>query len=432
MKRYFLVDCNNFYVSCERVFNPTLYNKPVVVLGSNDACVIARSNEAKALGIGMGAPAFECANIFKKHNVIVYSANFALYGDMSDRVMKTLTGFATDIEIYSVDEAFLFVSDFNHPNQLKQIAPDYYLTYAQHIRTCVKQNTGIPVSVGIGPTKTLAKIANKLAKKNPSLHGAFDITNHPDTDKILASIDVADIWGVGYRYASLLKRNRINNVRDFKYTDEKWVRKNMTVVGHKTLLELRGIACLPLECFPKPKQSITVSRSFGKKVNNLPHLKESVASYMTTAAAKLRAQHALTSHITVFIVTSRYHDPHYYFTSAQCQLPIATNFTPTLIAAAHSCLEKIFTPGLVYRKAGVLLADLMPHDCVQMNTFTPLSPDSHRQTAFMKAIDRINNKWGRDTLFFAAAGIEQPWHMHQAQKSACFTTNWHELLTIKI
>lgn len=432
MKRYFLVDCNNFYVSCERVFNPTLYNKPVVVLGSNDACVIARSNEAKAVGIAMGVAAYECAALFQKHKVIVYSANFALYGDMSNRVMQTLTGFATDIEIYSVDEAFLFVSDYNHPRQVTKTADNYYATYAQFIRTCVKQNTGIPVSIGIGPTKTLAKVANKLAKKNPALQGVFDITNHPDIDTILASVAVADIWGVGYRYASLLERNRITTARDFKYADEQWVRKHMTVVGHKTLLELRGISCLPLESLPKPKQSITVSRSFGKKVNNLPHLKEAVASYTTTAAAKLRAQHSLTAHITVFVVTSHYDDPRHHFKSTQYQLPIATNYTPQLIAAANHCLEQLFIPGLIYRKAGILLTDLVSDDCVQMSTVTPMPANNERQTKCMSTIDRINNKWGKNTLFFAAAGIEQPWQMHQAQKSACFTTNWHELLTITI
>ena len=429
MNRYYLVDCNNFYVSCERVFDPTLHKKPVVVLSSNDACVIARSNEVKALGIQMGAPAFECETLFKKHKVLVYSANFALYGDMSSRVMQTLTECATDIELYSVDEAFLFIPNYINTDSS---AKTYHLAYAHYIRMRVKQETGIPVSVGIGNTKTLAKIANRLAKKNPYHNGAFDITDHPDIDKYLASIDIGDVWGIGHRYATLLQNHNIMNARDFKYADETWVRKNMTLVGLKTLLELRGIPCLPLTDGPEAKQSITVSRSFGQKVTELRDAKEALASYVSTAAEKLRAQHSLTTHLTVYAVTTRYHDPLNYFQSARIQLPIATDYTPDLIAAAQTCLEKIFKKGFIYKKVGILCTDLVPNNFLQTSTIVPIKKNILKQTRSIKTIDSVNNKWGRNTLFFAALGTNQPWKMHQARKSACFTTNWHELLTIHL
>lgn len=429
MNRYYLVDCNNFYVSCERVFDPTLHKKPVVVLSSNDACVIARSNEVKALGVKMGAPAFECEELFKKHKVLVYSANFALYGDMSSRVMRTLTECATDIEIYSVDEAFLFVPNYNNACTSQET---YYLAYAHYIRMRVKQETGIPVSVGIGRTKTLAKVANRLAKKNPQYNGAFDITDHPNIDKLLESVDVGDIWGIGHRYAKLLQHHKIMNARDFKYADDNWVRKNMTIMGLKTLLELRGISCLPLTDCPEPKQSITVSRSFGQKVTELRHAKEALASYVSAAAEKLRAQHSLTANLTVYAVTNSYHDPLNYFQSAHIQLPMATDYTPDLITASHICLEKIFKRGLLYKKVGVLCTDLVPNDFLQISTIVPIKKTIEKQTRWITTIDNINNKLGRNKLFFAAVGIEQPWKMYQSRKSACFTTNWHELLTINI
>ncbi len=425
MKRFYLVDCDNFYVSCERVFDPTLRNKPVVVLGSNDACVIARSNEAKALGIPMGVPAFEYASVFKKHNVLVYSANFTLYGDMSARVMQTLSECTPDVEVYSVDEAFVHVPEgaaYGH---------SYYTEYGHYIKKKVHQETGIPVTLGIGPTKTLAKVAHEIAKKNPVHKKVFDITQHPAIDDLLATIAIADVWGVGYRYAKLLQNRGILNARDFKYMNDVWVRKNMTIVGLKTMLELRGTSCLRINHYQEPKQTITVSRSFGKKVTALRYLKEAVAAYMSTAAEKLRAQDSLASRITVFIVTSRYHEPDNYFYAIGYQLPVATDYTPTLIDAAHICVEELYKPGLIYKKAGVVLTDLMPGDFLQMNTYVPLA-DVDKQARIMTVVDRLNTTWGRNKVFFAAAGTQQHWKMHQAKKSVCFTTNWHELLTIRV
>src|SRR5579885_1040919 len=307
MKHFVLVDCNNFFVSCERIFNPTLLGKPVVVLSSNDACVIARSNEAKALGIAMGVPAYECKYIFARHKVIVCSANFPLYGDISSRVMQTLAEFCTDIEVYSVDESFLVLPDYETQSTNFTNKDTFYTDYMRYIKTEVKKHTGIPVSIGKGPTKTLAKIANAIAKKNLQYNGVFDITNHPALDAILASMDVGDIWGVGYRYTKLLKSRGIRTIADFKNLDERWVRKHMTINGLKTLYELRGMPCIELQDIQPDKQSITVSRSFGQQVTTLPQLQEAVAQYVTQAAEKLRNQRMIAHHITVFITFTHYH-----------------------------------------------------------------------------------------------------------------------------
>lgn len=431
MNRFFLVDCNNFYVSCERVFDPTLRNKPVVVLGSNDACVIARSNEAKALGIAMGVPAFECVSLFKKHNVIVFSANFALYGDMSNRVMRIMHEYATNIEIYSVDEAFLWIAPYTGTRKEHQ----YYCAYGHALRLAVVQNTGIPVSIGIGQTKTLAKVANRLAKKNGVYQGVCDLTNASYIDEILASIDIEDVWGIGHRYAAKLRDNRIENARDFKYASRAWVQKHLTIMGLKTCLELNGVSCISLQEAPKSKQSICVSRSFGQKVNTLAHARQAIASYISCAAAKLRAQQSLACTMTVFAISGHYHDPVNYYTSTWWHMPVATAYTPELIAAGIACIDRLFNPGLRYKKVGVVLTDFIPRDCAQL-TITHYDHmgeiESTKKTKSMELIDRINTKWGRNTLFFAAEGIEQPWVMHQAHKSPCFTTNWHELLTISL
>lgn len=426
MHHFALIDCNNFYASCERVFNPQLLSKPIVVLSSNDACIIARSNEAKALGIPMGAAAYEYQHILQKHNVIVFSANFTLYGDMSARVMQTLTSLSTDIEVYSVDEAFLFFAE-NDPRFDPQ---NYFTQYGQFVRDTVKQHTGIPISVGIGQTKTLAKIANHLAKKRPEYNGVCDISTNPSIDALLSSIDVSEIWGVGYQYAKKLKRKGINTVRDFKYMDERWVKKNMTISGLQTLLELRGTACLELQEQSEPRQSITVSRLFGKKVTEFTELMEATASYISRAAEKLRAQNSLAYHIMVFVVYRHYDDPQRFYRATNIELPVATAYTPDLIAAAAQCLKKLYHSGLLYKKAGVIVSNLIADDALQMHTHERL-PDIQKQMTIMETIDSINKKWGKNILRSAAIGLDQEWRMKQLHKTQCYTTNWHELLTIK-
>jgi DNA polymerase V len=420
VNRIILVDCNNFFVSCERVFNPSLMGKPVVVLSNNDGCVISRSNEAKALGIAMGAAAFECEAIFKKHTVQIFSSNFALYADMSARIMQTLAALAVDIEVYSIDEAFLTIPPTAD-----------YTKYAHHIRSVVKQHTGIPISLGIGPSKTLAKAANKLAKKHAVYKGVFDITHHPETDALLASLPVRDVWGVGYRYEKMLINHGIKTARDLKYAQEHWIKKKMTIVGLKTLLELRGIACLGLVNEIPAKKSITVSRSFGRLLSEKRLVAEAVASYAIRVGQKLRRERLLATVVTVFISTSRYHDDQRYFNAVSVTFSRATDYTPLLLEAVQECLDVLFVSGFLYKKAGVMVSDLVASDQMQLDVFSEL-PDLSEQKELMKVCDTINARFGSHVLSYASAGIDQSWKAKRMKKSPHYTTNWHELMTIEI
>ena len=274
-----LADCNNFYASCERVFNPKLAGRPAIVLSNNDGCVVARSNEAKALGIAMGVPAFQIRHLIRKHDVQVFSSNYALYGDLSQRVMETLQQFSPEVEVYSIDEAFLNLSGFTNIN---------LTDYGRRIRATVKQWTGIPVSVGIAETKTLAKIANHVAKRTEGTDGVFDFTAWPDRDSVLARVLVEEVWGIGPNYARLLTQHGITTALGLRDADDHWIQKQMGVVGLRTVHELRGISCLPLEQCPPPKQGITCSRSFGRPVTTLAEMREAVAAYTARAAEKLR------------------------------------------------------------------------------------------------------------------------------------------------
>ncbi len=431
MKRFALADCNNFFVSCERVFNPKLVGKPVVVLSSNDACVIARSNEAKQLGIKMGQPAFECRYLFQKYKVIVYSANFALYGDMSSRVMQALTEYSTDIEVYSVDEAFL-----HFPTMLKDYKSideerTYFQQYGQYVRKNVTQKTGIPLSIGLGPTKTLAKIANHIAKKNPQFNGVFDITNHPEADAWLQKIDVSEIWGIGYRYAKFLHNYNIKNVYQFIQCSDQWIRKNLTINGLKTVTELRGTPCFSLDDIPNSKQSITVSRMFGRNVSEIDALQEGVASHATIAGEKLRSEKSIASLMTVFVCYTHQFESQRFYNSHTIELDMPTSYTPTLINYANQCLAKLFKKGFIYKKVGIILEGLYPADFIQLNTFIQ-QPNTEKQNQIIEAVDTVNKKMGRNKVFFAAAGIKQSWQTKRAFKSQAYTTNWNELLTIKI
>lgn len=422
MKEIFaLVDCNNFYVSCERVFEPGLEGKPVVVLSNNDGCVIARSNEAKALGIKMGIPAFKCKDLFKKHSVYVYSSNYSLYGDISQRVMDTLTRFAPRIEIYSIDEAFLLLTGFTTSN---------LTDYARYIKTTEKKWTGIPVSIGIGHTKTLAKVANEVAKKYPRYAGVLDVTDYPQLDELLDGVDVADVWGIGRKYTQFLNRYGIYTALQLKNAPDQWVKKNLTIMGLRTVKELRGISCVSLEEIPAPKKGIISSRSFGRAVETLPELKEAIADYVSRAAEKLRAQSSAASFIQVFLTTSRFNGPQ-YSNSSSTRLPTPTAYTPELIHCAHKCLKKIFKPNYRYKKAGVMLTGIVPEDEIQLNVFgTPSSRD--RWKTLMKTVDRINTRWGSNTIQFAAPGIKRSWRMRQLRRSPRYTTQWSEIPVVNL
>ncbi|MDN3506724.1 MAG: Y-family DNA polymerase [Simkaniaceae bacterium] len=405
---FFLIDCNSFFVSCERVFNPKLWKRPVVVLSNNDGCVVARSREAKALGIPMGAPAFKYDKLFNQQGVFVYSSNYTLYGDMSHRVMQVLEQFSSEMEVYSIDEAFLIVDDTDP------------ITLAREIRRRVYRWTGIPVSVGIGKTKTLAKVANHIAKKKQEHKGVFLF----ESDQDLARFPLEDIWGIGRRLAPRLKGRGILTPLQLKMAPNEWIRKHFSVTLLKTVLELRGTPCLKLEEVYAKKKSITCSRSFGTPITELKELEEAASSYIARAAEKLRRQGSLAEHLTVYLCTSFFiENP--YSNSASASFPLATDYTPDLITAAKSLLKAIYRPGYAYKKVGVIFNDLS-NSC-QQDLFCKRGPF---HTKSMQVLDQINASYGKTTLQFAAEGIEKPWKMRREQTSSHFTTNWDQLLSI--
>ncbi len=420
MNRFALVDCNNFYASCERVFNPLLNGKPVVVLSNNDGCAVARSEEAKKY-IGMGAPIFKCMDVVKEHNIQLFSSNYTLYADMSQRVKDVLSQFTPNIEPYSIDESFLLLNGFNHVDLNE---------YGQEIRKKVLKWTGIPVSVGIGPTKTLAKIANRLAKKNKMCQGVLDITNHPRISDFLKSVDVDDVWGVGWEYAKLLKRNGIKTALDLRDANETWIRKKMTVQGLRTVLELRGISCIELEEVVSDKKEIVNSRSFGKDMDNYREVSEAIAVYASRVAEKLRKQNSICGHISVWIRTNGFkpEDPQ-YSNSISCSLPETTAYTPLLIKYALHLLKKIYRKGYKYKKAGVVLMDIVPAENSQYNLFTKI--DHNRNEYLMKAFDKINLFWGSETIRSGASGYKRNWSMKRANLTPRYTTSWNEILKIQ-
>lgn len=407
-----LVDCNNFYVSCERVFNPLLRNRPAVVLSNNDGCVIARSKEAKQF-VPMGAPFFKNRELFRQHNIAVCSSNYALYGDMSRRVMHTLGDFTPDLQVYSIDEAFLLID-------VKGAE-----AHCESVKKTVVQRTGIPVSIGAARTKTLAKVANHFAKKGS---GLFILE---DEESALKALPVDEIWGIGRQLSDLLERNGIKTAWDLSQTDDAWIKKHMTVVGLRTAWELRGIPCLELEELPPAKKAIMSSKSFGRPVTEPAELAEAVATYTGVAAEKLRKQGSLASFIEVFVSTDRFKDDH-YANAMQIVLPQPTNYTPILIHYAKWGLEKILYKGYRYKKAGVMLGGLVPADSYQPDLFASDPKLQEKQKRIMDLMDQANKAYGRKVLRLAAEGIEQPWKMKREMCSPCYTTRWDDLLEIKI
>jgi DNA polymerase V len=417
-----LVDCNNFYASCERVFNPKLEGKPVVVLSNNDGVIIARSNEAKALGIKMATPIFKVQDIIDRYKVNVFSSNYVLYGDMSHRVISILREAAPEVEIYSIDEAFL---------NLDGIQEDF-LKFGEDIRDKVKKWTGIPISVGIADTKTLAKVANELAKKSQQYNGVLDISGLPDkeVDKYLSKLDISDVWGIGRRLSPMLRIHGIKTARDLKYASDRWIRKCINVPGLKTVHELRGIKCIELEENYPSKKSIASTRSFGRPVLSLTELKQAVALYCTIASEKLREGRQVAAVIQVFIHTNFHRiDQAQYSNSAATMFPQPTDHTPTMIKSAHQLLTQLYKPGYKYKKAGIILAKLMPKHQIQLDLFKEYTVNP-RNDRIMQTLDKVNAKHGRNTLSLAALGITKPWKMRQLKKSKRFTTNWNEVITI--
>lgn len=415
-----LVDCNCFYVSCERVFNPGLKNRPTVVLSNNDGCVISASREAKKLGFTIGTPIFKYRFLVALYDIRVFSSNFALYGDMSQRVMNVLSQFTPNLEIYSIDEAFMSLTGIE--GDLEQ--------YAKDIKDKIYQYTGIPVSIGIGRTKTLAKAANVLAKKNDKYGGVLDLSQGCDIDCYLKELDVGDIWGVGRQYSKFLKKKRINTAYDLKKVSEKWVRDNLTIAGYNTLQELKGRPCVSLEEVEAQRKTILYSRSFGKPITKLNDLEESVATFVAGAAEKLRLRKLVASHILVFIATSHFGNSEQYHNSINLRLPVASSYTPDLIKYAQRNLKKIYKAGYSYKKAGVIMMGLVPENRIQGSLFNPML--SNKKRRLIETVDRVNRKLGRGVVRYAAEGINRPWVMKQLRKSKCFTTRWEDLMKIKL
>lgn len=420
-KSYALIDCNNFYASCERVFRPELRGRPIVVLSNNDGCIVARSNEAKDMGVPMGTPYFKSRAMLERHGVAVFSSNYALYGDLSARVMRVLTRFCPSVDIYSIDEAFCDLTG----------VPGGAEAFGRRLRATVYQWTGIPVSVGIGSTKTLAKLANRFAKKQPRCRGVFDFAASPAPDLVLKWTDVGDVWGIGPRHAKRLRKLGIDNALKFRELKRDWVKKKMTIAGLHTLLELRGYPCFDFAAGPADKKTIVSSRSFGHPVTRLDDMLEATSKYMTRAAEKLRKQRSVAGSILVFLLTNKFKlgQPQ-YSNALSVPLPVATNHTPTLIRAARSGMQRIYKDGYAYKKCGVMLSGLEPEHGRWLSLLA--LPPAHRPNdrPLMQAVDDCNTKWGRDTVSFAASGIKQRWKMKREMMSPRRTTVWDELLRV--
>ncbi len=413
---YALVDCNNFYVSCERVFNPGLRGA-VVVLSNNDGCVVARSQKAKQLGIPMGAPYFQYKDLIDRNNVAVYSSNYTLYGDMSQRVMQTLKTVTPDIQVYSIDEAFLYFPT------LKDV------DFLAAIRQKVLQWTGIPVSIGLSKTKTLAKAASRLAKKQD---GIFTMCDRASIEAALEDFSVQELWGIGRQYAAKLRSKGIKTALQLSKAEDTWIHKNLTVAGLRLVWELRGISCLPLEQVPSSKKSVMSSKSFGRSVYTLKDLSEAAAAYTARAAEKIRLQNSLATYLSVFVVVNDRKNDRYPAYETGMPLIEPTSYTPTLIQGAKELVSELFTEGLPYRKVGIFLGGLIPASCYQPDLFQTHGNRKSKQDAAMRLMDKINSDLGKKALRFASEGKPgASWKMQQKSRSPCYTTSWKELLTIK-
>ncbi|MFT3994835.1 MAG: Y-family DNA polymerase [Dysgonomonas sp.] len=414
-----LVDCNNFYASCERVFRPDYRNVPIVVLSNNDGCVIARSNESKKLGIKMGVPAYQIKDEVRKYGIKVFSSNYTLYGDMSNRVMTILSSFTPNVEIYSIDEAFLDFTGFDN-------LPEY----GKHIVDTTTRWTGIPVSMGVAPTKTLAKVANKFAKKYKGYKGVCVIDTDEKRIKALQKTDIGDVWGIGRRNEKKLKQQGVNTAYDFTQLQRSWVRKYMTVVGERTWLELNGISCISLEEVQPDKKQICTSRAFGKTVSNIEDLKEAIAYYVSVCAEKLRKQRSCAVSLLVFIQTNSFReDLPQYFNNKTIDLLVPSNSTLEITKYALMALESIYRDGFEYKKAGVIITEIVPDSGIQTNLFDNVDREKH--TRLMKVVDNLNSGFTSNVLNLAIQGQHKKWNLKRELLSPCYTTKVSDLIQIK-
>jgi DNA polymerase V len=435
---YALVDCNSFYVSCERAFQPGLRNRPVVVLSNNDGCVISRSDEAKALGICMGAPLFQIRPLVDQHQVKVFSSNYALYGDMSQRVMHYLASVVPELEVYSIDEAFLNLHGLDNKHFLKRIGS--LEAYTRNFKKQIMQRTHIPTCIGIAPTKTLAKLANRLAKKDPALDGVLVLDSPARRQWALTQVSVADVWGIGRQHAAKLQAQGLTTAADLASVSEAWVRRHLGgVVGVRLLRELQGYPChqlTPSEDGTLARQSIAHTRSFGRPLTELADLRGAIAAFASRAAEKLRAQGSVAHVLTVFLSQNRFGPtppPHTH--TAQLTLPTATSNTLALVSHAQHLLHRLWQPGMRYTKAGVLLDGFERPGQPQLGLFEPAPEVTRPQaTALMQRLDQLNARFGSGTVKLATAlspkGQPVPWEGLRRHRTPARTTNWDELWEI--
>ena len=429
MPVFALVDCNNFYASCEKLFDPKLKGKPVVVLSNNDGCVVARSAEVKALGIPMGVPWFQIREQARRHGIVAFSSNYALYADMSNRVVEVLSGFTSNIEVYSIDESFLEVSGFSN-------WPGGLAGYGEEIRQRIADWLGLAVCVGIAPTKTLAKLANHCAKKGlAGTAGVCDFTTMaPETlTCLLGRIEVGEVWGVGRKISARLDAMGIKTVRELRDMNAETIRARFSVVLERTVRELRGVSCLALEELVPDRQQIISSRSFGTLVYDLADLEEAVASYIAKAAVKLRAQNSLAGAVQVYIRTNIFKpEAPQYQRGVTVPLPEASADTRVLTAWALKVLRRIYRPGFGYHKAGVMLLDLVPRTSRQFALFDAQGGAMDgRSERLMGVLDRINGRYGRGALRLAAEGVDRSWQMRRGNLSPGYTTSWAGLPRVR-
>jgi len=416
-----LVDCNSFYASCEKVFRPELKNRPVIVLSNNDGCIIARSAEAKKLGVKMGEPYFKSRHRLEKMGVHVFSSNYALYGDLSDRITNILRDFSPNIEVYSIDESFIDLSGFSNRDLHK---------YGEEIRDKVRKWTGVPVSIGISSTKTLAKVANHIAKKSRKTCGVLRLEKPEHIERALAITPIEDVWGIGRRWGKKMRNYGIETALKLSETNPEWIRKNFNVVAQKTALELRGKPCITLEIGHVKRQSITSSRSFGTRTGEISELKSALANFVSRATKKLRSDSLAAGKMLIFIYTDRFkEDDPQYKGKIEIKLPNSTDDTRILVDYAQSALEKIFRKGYLYKKAGVILSEIVPKHQVQMNLFH--ESDRISSETMMDTLDNINRRMGSQKLGLASTLGGSSWKMRSEMLSPRYTTNWAQLPVVR-
>ena len=416
-----LVDCNNFYANCERVFNPSLRGKAIVVLSNNDGCAIARSEEAKALGIEMGTPLFMISELVQQRKVAAFSSNYTLYGSMSERVIAIIRSIAPKVEVYSIDEAFVDVSGFPE-TELQALAI--------HLREKIMSHTGLPISVGIAPTKTLAKMANRFAKKNKRDMGVHLATSDGDIRELLSVTNVREIWGVGPQHQKLLENHRFKTALDLLAAPEEWIRKHLSVVGQRLLFELRGVNAIAWEDSPPAKKNICTARSFGELLTEFRDIQQAVASHATSCCRKLRRQHSYCRKVHVFLQTNPYQNgDDQYLASITVKLVVPSNSSTDIIKHAMGGLKLIFRPGYRYLKVGVMVLDLVPQQCLQLGLFD--QRDRAKDLRLMKTLDQSNRLFGKDMVRYGTQSYGVKWKLRAARLSPCYTTRIEQVMTVK-